>query len=95
MKDFDHMGFIKYCKTNKILGAIDYDGIIVETDEENPKAVAYIPGVISGICPAPGYRVRIASSVNYWNVRDAAELMAPEHLHKFESSCPEDSSSTS
>lgn len=93
MGNFKFTEWISYCKKHKILGAVEYGGIVIETDEENPKAVAYIPGVVDGIVPAPGYKVRLESYVSYMHSTDLAELMAPEYLRRFSASAEEETNS--
>lgn len=94
LKERDYMKWVSFCKEKKILGSVEFDGLVIETDEENPKAVAYIPKVLSGVVPAPGYRVRLDKTMDYFSAYGLAELMAPEYLNTFEASVQGDSSST-
>ena len=95
MKDFNGFDFTQKCREKKVFGAVTFDGLVIETDEENPTAVAYIPGMVDGIVPAPGYRLRVRMSADYWNAPRYAEIMGLTELVFSESSCQEDSSSTS
>lgn len=95
MKDFDGYDFLQKCREKKVLGAVTFTGLTIETDEENPTVVAFIPGIVDGIVPAPGYRLRVQMSADYWNAPRNAEIMGLKEYPFSESSGQEDSSSTS
>lgn len=92
---FNYLEFIRFLNNKKAMQSYKPIGVVIETDEENPQFVAWIPGIVDEVVTNKGFRVRVQSSTTAeWSAKALAELFEPNLLEEFSAFDQANSNST-